>query len=480
MNLKNVKDVARVLFRACIPLFVFGGHGLGKTSVFYQLWIELAREFGFEPMVINDNISSLDGKAMSRQSKNLDAFGIWGMSGANVTAEEMIGMPHVLDLGAVFREVWLATLQAASRVCGGIQDLKAAHQQVFKYACEELGLTDDDKDAIILRYLRMHSFIPDPRHRGGGIWIIDELNLGFQEVEKMLMQVLLEGRFLDYVLPDNIWIVVTMNPPCPQYPMARDLALPTLDRGALVTVSSDKDEWAKWATKRGLSEMSRLFVDRNDDALLNPVEGEFNLDEFKNPATYRSVELAERAYAAMKDNEITEVGQLVANSLLGEAGAVWHREYTERVHRPLSLKDVIDGYGWKSDMTDEEERDFRAWPMTKSRTRLQAMIRRENVKTELIRYTLRELDQWMEGIDKACKERGGTESDAKLTRKERGQLLNFLLFLNDLPVDVARAFWMDEVDDKFEIAMFWIGHWPVARSFYDRIHTEYERAEKAS
>jgi hypothetical protein len=55
-----------------------------------------------------------------------------------------------------------------------------------------------------------------------------------------------------------------------------------------------------------------------------------------------------------------------------------------------------------------------------------------------------------------------------------------MLFLNDLPVDISRAFWMDDVDDRFEVAMYWTGRYPVARNFYDRIETEYKRAEKAS
>jgi hypothetical protein len=479
MNLKHVKDCARVLFRACIPLFLFGGHGLGKTSIFYQLWIELAREFGYNPLVMHDQISSVDGKSLVRNKQDLDAFGLWSMSAANVTTEELIGMPHIQDMGAIYREVWLETLRAASNVASNVESVKVAHQQLFAYACEELGLTEDDRGQLVLRYLRMHSFIPDPRHRGGGVWIIDEANLAFIEVEKALMQMFLEKRYLDYRLPDNIWIVTTMNPPCSSYPGARDLALTTLDRGAMLTVDSDKDEWAKWATKRGLSEASRLFVDRHDSALLNPVEKEFKLDEFRNPATYRSIELVDRAYAKMRDNEIEGVGLSVATSLLGpDAAAVWHREYTERVHRPLSLTDVIDGYGWREDMTEDEQRDFETWEVTKSRTRLRAMIRRENVKTELVRFTLGELGEWIEKLDKECRERKGTEDDPKLTHLEKGQILNFLLFLHDLPTDIARAFWIDDVGNRYEIAIFWSGKHPVSRSFYARIETGYRKAEK--
>jgi hypothetical protein len=421
-------------------------------------------------------LSSLDGKYMTRVNGDPDVYGFWSVSAANVTMEELIGMPHVEDRGAIYRQVWLETLRAASRVGDSMAVIEPLHKKMFKYACQELGLNDDDKDRLVLRYLRLHALMPDPTHRGGGIWLIDELNLGFPEVEKALMQILLERRYLDYVLPDNIWVVTTMNPPSPEYPGARELALPTMDRGAMVTVSSDKDEWLTWAAHRGLQEESRIFVDKHD-GLLNKVEDTLKLSDIDNPGTYRSVEWVDRAYKAMSEREMTSVGMLVACSLLGKnVGPVFHREYTETMHRALSLDDVISHYGWKKDMDREEERDFRSWHVTKARARLMAMVKKANVKAELIRYTLTEIEKWVDEMMQSV--RGGGKHD--FSREEKGRFLNMVLFLHDIPVDIARGFFDEYMQDKVEPLLHWSQGYPVIRAFYERIEVDYKEALRES
>lgn len=481
MGITAIKQWARVMARANISAFIIGPHGIGKSSAIYQMYLEAAADAKKRPLALDviaekmnnsdiGSLSSVDGKHMTRINGDRDVYGFWSVSAANVTMEEFIGMPQVEDRGAIYRQVWLETLKAASRVGEGFEGAKAVHRQMFEYACQELGLSGDDRDRLILRYLRLHALMPDPGHRGGGIWLIDELNLGYPEVEKALMQIILERRYLDYVLPDNIWVVTTMNPPSPEYPGARELALPTADRGAMVTVSSDKDEWLSWAARRGLGEETRIFVDKHDD-LLNKVEVDLKLMDIDNPGTYRSVELVDKAYRMMSDEEIRDVGLVVAGSLLGlSAGPVFHREYTETLHRALSLDDVLDDYGWNEGMTKGEEKDFRDWRITKSRSRLMAMIKKANVKSELIRYTLSEIGKWVETLDK---------DDVK-DREGRGKMLNMMLFLHDLPVDIARGFFDEVMQGRVEMLLDWSNSYPLINTFYERIEVEYKEALRES
>ena len=455
MGINTSKKIIRVLSRAGIPAFLVGVHGIGKTSAIYQLYREAAAEAGKEAGDFNEVMSSIDAKALTREPKSPDDYGLWSVSAANITTEELIGMPDVEDRDAIYRQVFLDTLQAASRMSDDVIMLKTSHKQVFEYACKSLGVSEEDRGRRVLRYLRMNALLPDPNHRGGGMWCIDELNLGFVEVEKALMQILLEGRYLDYVLPDNIWVVTTMNPPSEEYPGARELALPTVDRGAMITISPDKGEWLKWATKRGLSEASRLFVDKHDK-LLNV---KMNLDSYTNPGTYRSVEWVDRAYSVMTEKEIVEIGFHVAISLLGpEAGPVYHRTQTQkRDISPLSLEEVIDGYGWKED----GPKDFREWEVTESRGRLLAMLKKANVKTELIRYTLNELEVWL----KSDEDHG------------HGQLLNVMVFLHDLPMDISRGFMVGELGSDVSMELFSsLVSYPVFGALYKRIDQEYREA----
>ena len=46
MNISHLKNTLRVLARACITTFIMGIHGIGKSSVAYQLHREIAEERG--------------------------------------------------------------------------------------------------------------------------------------------------------------------------------------------------------------------------------------------------------------------------------------------------------------------------------------------------------------------------------------------------------------------------------------------------
>lgn len=515
MSMKIVKDWARVMYRAGVPGFIVGFHGIGKTSAIYQLFAETADEAGhkalpeaavskalveskvIEAEIVDEHdgesvdervLSSLDGKYLARAHEDLDTFGFWSMSAPNISIEEIIGMPHVDDRGAAYREAWYRSQDAAATLLAntysGDDDFESMQEalqeltnRIFAGNCKRLGITEDDKNHIVLRYLRMHALMPDPRHRAGGIWLIDELNRGFQEVEKAMMQILLERRYLDYVVPDGVWICTTMNPPGGDY-QVREMDAATLDRGAVITVKSDREAWLDWATKRGLSEGSRVFVEKHDGKLVNVAEkqAEFTID---NPATYRSIEWADKAYAVMTADEIKHVGQIVANSILGnEAGPMYHKEATTKVHRPLTAKEVLDGYGWKKDMDAEKLEKFETWTVTKPRARLAAMVKKENVKTELLRVTLAELQEWVKTLDKDLEKRGSTKNNPKHTPEERGQILNLLLFLYDIPADLARKFIQDDIEDLFFRTMYFTGKYPICKAVFDKIETQYKNMQK--
>lgn len=510
MGIQHTKNVMRVAYRANIPVFLFGAHGIGKTSAAYQMYQEAAEEHGLtavsEEIVIESavasglmtreeaeeagidakSLSSLDGRHLARAGEDLDRLGFWSMSGPNLTLEELVGMPHVDNRGALYRDTYMraqdtaATLMAKdfSGDLAHLERMEEITEAIFRRNCARLGITEDDRNHLVLRYMRMYGIMPDPRHRGGGVWLIDEPNRAFQEVEKALMQILLERRYLDYIVPDGVWICMTMNPPGGDY-QVREMDMATLDRGLLMTVSSEKDEFIEWASRRGLSEGSRVFVDRHS-GLLNKYEQSIDLTMIDNPGTFRSVEYADRAFRVMDEREIATVGQSIATGLLGQdAGHNYFQTYTDKTHRALTSDDVMLRYGWREDMEYEEEADYAQWKETPERRRLKKMVRSANVKSELVRYTLDEIKKTVEDMHTSLKERGGTKSNPKMTRDEQGQVLNMLLFLNDIPVDIARSFVRDDLKDVFALAVRWTGvKYPVARALQDRVVNQYKERER--
>jgi hypothetical protein len=104
------------------------------------------------------------------------------------------------------------------------------------------------------------------------------------------------------------------------------------------------------------------------------------------------------------------------------------------------------------------------------------MIRKANVKTELIKVTLDELKEWFVALNEDLTARNSTRKDPKHTREERGQLLNAVLFLFDIPTDISRKFVMDDLDGLYDRCLYWSGSWPLTRDLYRRVQMEYEEA----
>lgn len=505
MSIEFLKHAASVLYRANIPLFVVGAHGIGKTSGIYQLYLELAAEkkdLALSPDLLKTKVkvtdpdvvdvtgpdvkslSSIDGRHLARLTNEKGHFGFWSMSAPNVTTEELIGMPHITDHGALYKKAMLDSYVVASNLLVAsklpeeekLAQHKKVRGQIFREMCEDLGLKEEDRDRVTLKYLRPGAIMPPAEHVGGGIWLIDELNRGFIEVEKALMQILLERRYLDYTLPDDVWVCTTMNPPGANY-QVRELDPATLDRGAVISVRSDMDSWLQWASKRKLADHTRLFGDKHRK-LVNKHETDMSID-VEVGATMRSLEFADRAWAVMTEQEVKDVGMPVITSILGrEAGNMYYKEATEVLHRPLRADEVLKKYGWRADMDKDAARDFKAWKVTPERARLRAMVKKTNVKTELLKITLDELTEKLKAMHEELKTRGSTRDAPKLTAEEEGAVLNVLLFLLDIPADLSRRFIKDDMDGYFELLFYWSGRFPICREVFNKIKRDYEKAEK--
>lgn len=505
MNLEHIKKAALVYFRSNIPLFLFGVHGIGKTSIFYQMYLSICQSRGqnmtelvnvIRPRagsnVVNahtggESISSLEGRHLARVYGDEDSFRFWSMNAPTITIEELIGMPHVVDERKEFSDVYMRCLDVAATLIAGrnVSDddmpdaVFALHTRMLERVARDLGLKPRERQQLTLTYLRMYGIIPDPNHRGGGIWLADELNRAFNEVQTAVMQMLLERRYLDYVVPDGVWMATTMNPAGGGY-RVRDMDEAILDRAAVLVSRSSKDELMSYARSRGFAEHTRVFIDKHD-RLINAHEQEYDLN-IKLSTTSRSVELSDRAWSNMVDDEIKEVGATVITGLIGlEAAALYYQAAMDRSSQPLSVEDVIDCYGCPSGDVEDVINDFESWPLTNARKRLLAMVDGENVKTELVNVTLENVSEWLDkvneryvAVDARTDDRGG----AHVSTADRVQLLNVLRFLTDVPADVSRQFLLDKLHGKYGRLFFWAGKYKIAQYLHKRIEGDYRNAER--
>jgi MoxR-like ATPase len=477
MGISHIKDCLRVCQRAGVNAFVIGTHGAGKTTAIQQLWLEEAVKRHGPPDTVGQLnvstggdvrlLSTLDVRKVSGLYTARDQYRFCQISVPNLTLEEMVGMPHVVDHDKRRFEAYVASYQIAAAT--GVP-----RETVYADMCRDLGIRESGGQD--LKYLRMNSLLPPENHAGGGVLLADEMNRGQTEVAQAWMQLIVSGTYLDYALPDDFWIVTTMNPDDSEY-QVRSLDPALLNRGAVFVYYPDVEEFLTWAKARGLGEHTRIFADKHR-RFINARE---NAGQIRSgvTCTNRSLELLDRAWAVMTREEVNTVGQTIAAGLIGpDAGALYYKEATEAVHRPLRAKEVVEDYGWKKEMSREELRDYKSWPVTQVRTRLKAQIKKTNVKTELLKVTLDEVGAWITEFDKELASRGADRSGDKLSDQEKGWVLNLGLFLTDIPADIARRFLLDDMQGKFSRTMYWAGTYPVFKLLAKRVSKDYEEAEQ--
>lgn len=388
MSMTLISRVLHVCQRAGVPVILEGGHGIGKTSLLYQVHGRICAERGQDSG--HAAKSTLDGRELARLA-NVDknAFGLWACSAANLTIEELIGYPQPQENGTI-------------------------------------------------RYLRSHNFLPPPDHEGGGIWDIDELNLASPEVERALMSVALEGRYLDYVLPPDIFIVTSQNPAVGEY-QSRRLNPPMLNRFCQIKVIADAGDVLAYFRDRDFHPAILDCVAEHSDQVLNPHQAKISFDIDQVP-TSRSWEYVDRVMNVITPEEIAAIGPIVFTGLLGASAAgVFQKFAMAQGERSIPIAEVLANYGYDPKTYDRDNVTHDAWPMTDIRRRVLKISQRASVRADLINLALQSLADELKGIAKdvraaAAKRERGALIDA-MTEEQKRACVNALAFLCDLPPD---------------------------------------------
>ncbi len=389
MSMKMIANALYWLYRARVPTLLEGVHGIGKTSILYQLHARIRKEL--KQSAEHEGKSTLDGREIAKMAHvGPNEFGLWACSAANLTIEELIGYPRPREDGR------------------GIE------------------------------YLRSFNFLPPPDHKGGGIWDIDELNLASAEVERALMSVMLEGRYLDYVMPEGIFIVTSQNPATGEY-HSRRLNPPTLNRFCQIKVVADATETISHFMNRGFHASILDCVSEHSEQVLNPHQNTIDFKIEQQP-TSRSWEYVDRALKVATKEEISTLGLAVFSGLLGaSAGAVFQKFAEEQGERSIPIDEVLADYGYDEETYDPDSTCHKEWPVTKIRRRVMRVCHQASVRADIINIALSALAQRLRTIAEAVREqsnkagRGGIIE--AMTGEQKRQIINALAFLCDLPPD---------------------------------------------
>jgi len=376
LNITDIKRSLKLLIRAKIPaIMVWGASGFGKTSIIYQTAKELY-----------ENQSECFDTTLSM--RGFSSNNIVVVAAPQLTVEELIGMPYITD----------STIEIDKKIKGNEVAI-----------INEIESNPETKAIVAqkaLSYMRSYSILPNPAVPFG-VWGIDELNRANQYVRDALLQIALEGKYLDYQLPKE-WIIVTScNPPGKDY-QVQDLGPAILRRFVNLNLTVETREVVAWGGRSKKIHNSLLEFMALYPEVFN-YQDNYIPKLLPNP---RGFEMLSRIIPVMDDKELRELGMEIFSGVIGESNAML-------LHKTLT-----------------EENIFRNIPTTKeilfkypeARPAIKEHLLGNPIRTDIL-YLL--IVRCVNGLQTAFKK----------NPKFIEQTMEFLTFLTeDVPSDMALAF----------------------------------------
>jgi len=411
-NMKQLTIILNVCRKAGLPVMIEGSYGVGKTSAAYQSWTTARKELN--QWIPDGTIDTLSRRQLSQFSHPAPGeYGFWSVGAQNLTIEEAIGYPSV------------------------------------------------DRDRRILEYLRCGNFIPPANHTGGGVWVVDEINLADQSIERALMAIALEGVFLDYILPDNIFIVTSQNPPINGY-HSRRLNPPTVDRFVKVWLKVEHNEVIDRFLLTGVDEDIVDFLTVNSEALNTHQKEMDSVDkDEKRSASSRGWAFVNKMMAQLKDPEILKrVGFELVSGCVGPAAAgnfIQMLKNPERKDLVIPGIDIMSGYGVDKEVLTEGYDSFTKY--TEVRNKVRRSSRGSRVRIDVLNRALRESAAILaKDADDIYMAMGGKESIKSMnsiqiltkarafaTDEMRQRWMNMMVFMCDCPADMVETHFLSTV-----------------------------------
>ncbi|MCD6551155.1 MoxR family ATPase [Thermotoga sp.] len=168
---------------------------------------------------------------------------------------------------------------------------------------------------------------------GNTIVFLDEINRAHRSVRNAIMQLLVDRRIHNHVLPEGTWIMAAMNPPEEEYDQADLITDPAfISRFFILEVNPDVSEWLEWARKNGVSEKVRSFI-KNYPEFLFP-ERSLSLKTSLKPSP-RSWYKLSNVLRVLTEEEIEKYGYVLAAGIVGpEAAKAFYDSFFQKTRVP--------------------------------------------------------------------------------------------------------------------------------------------------
>jgi len=169
------------------------------------------------------------------------------------------------------------------------------------------------------------------------IIMIDEVNRAHRSIRNAVMQLLLDRRIHNHILPCGTWIMAAANPPDEEYDQVDLITDPAfMSRFFHFDISPDIIDWTQWAKENKLADPVINFVNDYPEYLSSDLNVSMRLNLRPSPRSWYKLA---RVFENLSDQEIKEYGYIISASIIGPEAA---RAFTNHLNNKKNLPTAQD------------------------------------------------------------------------------------------------------------------------------------------
>ncbi|MGC8820738.1 MAG: AAA family ATPase [Fervidobacterium sp.] len=154
---------------------------------------------------------------------------------------------------------------------------------------------------------------------GNVIILLDEINRAHRSIRNAIMQLLVDKRIHNHILPEGTWIMASMNPPDENYDQVELITDPAfLSRFFILEIHPEVNEWVDWALRNNISREVIEFI-RTYPEFLSVHEG-VSLKASIKPSP-RSWYKLSKVLSLLDEKDKKEYSYILASGIVGPEAA---------------------------------------------------------------------------------------------------------------------------------------------------------------
>ena len=149
--------------------------------------------------------------------------------------------------------------------------------------------------------------------------VIDEINRAHRSIRNAIMQLLIDKRIHNHILPNNCWILAAANPPDEEYDQVDLITDPAfMSRFFHLEMNSEVNEWVNWSRQNDIPEIINEFLLNYPEFLAPDKTVSIRLELRPSPRSWFKLGNVLRN---LSQGDIDKYGYLLAAGILGPEGA---------------------------------------------------------------------------------------------------------------------------------------------------------------